>query len=49
MKEETLEQVLQEHEEVFQDELGILKGFQAEIYVDPSAQPNIVRHIQYLL
>ena len=26
------------HGEVFQDELGTLKGFQAKIYVDPSAQ-----------
>ena len=34
MKEETLEQVSQEHDEVFQDELGRLKP---KNYVHPSA------------
>ena len=33
----------QEHGEVFQDELGTLKGFQAKIYVDPSAQPKFCK------
>ena len=43
MQEDTLEQVLQEHGEIFQDELGMLKGFQAKIYVDPSAQPKFCK------
>ena len=38
VQEDTLEQVLQEHGEIFQDELGMLKGFQAKIYMDSSAQ-----------
>ena len=43
VQEDTLEQVLREHDEVFQDELGTLKGFQAKIYVDPSAQPKFCK------
>ena len=38
--EDTLDQMLEEHSEVFQDGLGTLNGFQAKIYVDPSAQPK---------
>ena len=43
MKEEMLEQMLREHDEVFQDELGTLKGFQAKIYVDPNTQPKFCK------
>ena len=43
VREDMLEQVLQEHNDVFQDELGTLKGFQAKIYVDPSAQPKFCK------
>ena len=43
MQEETLEQVLKEHDEVFQDNLSTLKGFEAKIYVDPNAQPKFCK------
>ena len=33
------EAVLQQHSKVFQEELGLLQGHQASIYVDPTARP----------
>ena len=37
------EAVLQRHSKVFQEELGLLKGYQASIYVDPTARPRFFR------
>ena len=34
-----LQQVLKEHKEVFQEELGSLNGMEAKIYVDEKASP----------
>ena len=36
----TLKSVLDRYPSVFQDGLGILKGFTAKIYVDPTAEPK---------
>ena len=36
----TLEEVLKEFKEVFQDELGMLKRVTAKIYTDPGATPS---------
>ena len=38
-----LGQLLEKHRDVFRDELGLLKGFEAQIHVDPSAQPVYCR------
>ncbi len=35
-----VDRVLDRHSEVFQDELGTLKGFQAKIHIDPSVTPR---------
>ena len=37
------EAVLQRHSKVFQEELGLLQGYQASIYVDPTARPQFFR------
>ena len=37
------EPVLQRHSKVFQEELGLLKGYQASIYVDHTARPRFFR------
>ena len=36
----SLDSVIQKHETVFQDGLGMLEGFEAKILVDPSAKPK---------
>ena len=38
-----LEEVLRRHPEVFKDELGTLKGYQAKIYVDPAVKPRFCK------
>ena len=47
----TLEEVLKEFKEVFQDELGMLKGVTAKIYTDPGATPSFysARPVPYAL
>ncbi len=34
-----LQAVLRENDEIFKDELGLVRGVQAKIYVDPQARP----------
>ena len=38
-----LQRVLEEHNEVFSNELGTLTGTKAKIYVDPEATPNFMK------
>lgn len=38
-----LHSLLQKHQAVFSDQLGLLKGFEAKIHVDPSAKPVFCR------
>ena len=38
--------ILDRHKNVFRDELGTLQGFEAKIYVDPTAKPVFVRLVQ---
>lgn len=42
-KEKALQQVLSEHEEVFKEELGTLKGTKATIHVKDNAVPRFFR------
>ncbi len=43
VREETLEEVLREYEEVFKEELGRFKGPPAKIYVDKEATPRFFK------
>ena len=40
---ETLQSVLDHHQEVFNSELGTLKGYEAKILVDTDAQPRFCK------
>lgn len=41
----TLKSVLCKHDTVFSDGPGIVKGFKAKLYVDPTAKPKFVKAI----
>ena len=45
----TLQSVLDRHQEVFKQELGTLKGYEAKISVDPDARPRFVKPGQSLM
>ena len=40
LQEQTLSEVLAKHKAVFEEGLGTLKGFEAELQLDPNAQPK---------
>ena len=46
-----MQEVLEQHEEVFRPELGTLKGYEAKIHVDPDARPRYckARNVLYAL
>ena len=39
----TLQHILDQNEEVFQPELGILRGYEASIHVDPAVLPKFCK------
>ena len=39
----SLNNLLQKHSDVFKDELGTLKDFEAKIYIDPGANPRFCK------
>ncbi len=39
----TLQEVLGRHQDVFQEGLGTMKGYEAKIYVDPEARPRFCK------
>ena len=43
LQEETLQGILAQHKEVFQEGLGTLRGYTAKIHVDPSASPKFCK------
>ena len=40
---ETLDEILAQHKEVFQEGLGTLQGYSAKIHVDPSARSKFYK------
>ena len=38
-----LDEILAQHKEIFQEELGTMKGYSAKIHVDPSASPKFCK------